>query len=167
MPLYLLGHEMLSWYPYVPIGGEMGTNWAILSYNGKAYFGFTCDVGAVPDPENLEKFVDESFAELCKSVKRVKTPAALDRDERSPEPRTEPARRERSRMIPLGEPVPPRAKPKKRTSKSKATSKPTPAAKPEVPLASGNLKPPQSHTVGEASAASGSTAENAAQAVVA
>ncbi len=49
-----------------PIGGEMGVNCAILSYNGTAYFGFTCDVGAVPDPENLEKFVKVSFAELCK-----------------------------------------------------------------------------------------------------
>lgn len=63
---------MLSWYPYVPIGGEMGVNTAILSYNGNAYFGFSCDVGAVPDPENLEKFVRESFAELCETAKRVK-----------------------------------------------------------------------------------------------
>ena len=44
-PLYMLGHKMLSWYPYVPIGGEMGVNTAILSYNGTAYFGFSCDVG--------------------------------------------------------------------------------------------------------------------------
>jgi diacylglycerol O-acyltransferase len=71
-PLYLLGRKMLSWYPYVPIGGEMGVNCAILSYNGTAYFGFTCDVGAVPDPQNLEKFVNISFAELCESGKRVK-----------------------------------------------------------------------------------------------
>ena len=70
-PLYLLGRKMLAWYPYVPIGGELGTNWAILSYNGKAYFGFTCDVGAVPDPESLEKFVEESFTELCESAERV------------------------------------------------------------------------------------------------
>ena len=68
-PLYMLGHRMLSWYPYVPIGGEMGVNTAILSYNGTAYFGFSCDVGAVPDPENLEKFVSMSFAELCESGK--------------------------------------------------------------------------------------------------
>jgi diacylglycerol O-acyltransferase / wax synthase len=72
VPVYLLGHKMLSWYPYVPIGGEMGVNTAILSYNGNAYFGFSCDVGAVPDPENLEKFVRESFAELCETAKRVK-----------------------------------------------------------------------------------------------
>jgi len=71
VPLYLLGHKMLSWYPYVPIGGEMGVNCAILSYNGKAYFGFTCDVHAVPDPEHLEKFVETSFSELCRTAAQV------------------------------------------------------------------------------------------------
>ncbi len=71
-PLYLLGRKMLSFYPYVPIGGEMGVNCAILSYNGTAYFGFTCDVAAVPDPHNLEKFVKTSFTELCESATRAK-----------------------------------------------------------------------------------------------
>ena len=74
-PLYMLGHKMLSWYPYVPIGGEMGVNTAILSYNGTAYFGFSCDVGAVPDPENLERFVDVSFKELCESSAKLKAKA--------------------------------------------------------------------------------------------
>ena len=68
IPLYLLGHKMLSWYPYVPIGGEMGVNCAILSYNGMAYFGFTCDVNAVPDPAHLEKFVASSFAQLLRAA---------------------------------------------------------------------------------------------------
>src|SRR5262249_33412152 len=40
MPLYLMGHKMLKWYPWVPIGGLMGINCAILTYNGTAYFGF-------------------------------------------------------------------------------------------------------------------------------
>jgi diacylglycerol O-acyltransferase len=64
IPLYLMGHKMLSWYPWVPIGGLMGINCAILTYNGTAYFGFTGDVKAAPDLEKLEKFVDESFADL-------------------------------------------------------------------------------------------------------
>jgi diacylglycerol O-acyltransferase len=64
VPLYLTGHQMLSWYPWVPIGGLMGINCAILTYNGTAFFGFTGDVHAAPDLERLEKFVDESFAEL-------------------------------------------------------------------------------------------------------
>ena len=64
VPLYLMGHKMLSWYPWVPIGGLMGINCAILTYNGTAFFGFTGDVKAAPDLELLEKFVDQSFAEL-------------------------------------------------------------------------------------------------------
>jgi hypothetical protein len=64
VPLYLMGHKMLCWYPWVPIGGLMGINCAILTYNGTAFFGFTGDVHAAPDLKRLEKFVDESFAEL-------------------------------------------------------------------------------------------------------
>ena len=94
IPLYLLGHKMLSWYPYVPIGGEMGVNCAILSYNGTAYFGFTCDVNAVPDPEHLEKFVTTSFTELLSSSPNVIPPAGTQ------EPA--PAKRKRpNRTIPL------------------------------------------------------------------
>ncbi len=66
-PLYLLGHKMLCWYPYVPIGGEMAVNCAILSYNGMAYFGFSGDVHAAPDLQRMEKFVQMSFAELRKA----------------------------------------------------------------------------------------------------
>ena len=94
VPLYLLGHKMVSWYPYVPIGGEMGVNCAILSYNGTAYFGFTCDVAAVPDPENLEKFVRVSFAELCRTGK---SSAA----ETKPEATARPQRKRPSAKIPV------------------------------------------------------------------
>ncbi|MBZ5599413.1 MAG: wax ester/triacylglycerol synthase family O-acyltransferase [Acidobacteriia bacterium] len=77
-PLYLLGHKMLSWYPYVPIGGEMTVNCAILSYNGTAYFGFTGDAHAVPDLGRLEGLLKVSLAELQKAarigVQRKKRP---------------------------------------------------------------------------------------------
>ena len=65
VPLYIMGHKMLAWYPWVPIGGLMGINCAILTYNGTAYFGFTGDVHAAPDLERLEKFVNQSFAEFA------------------------------------------------------------------------------------------------------
>lgn len=73
-PLYLLGHKMLRWYPYVPIGGEMAVNCAILSYNGMMYFGFSGNVHAAPDLRRLESFVEESFGELRKAA-GVKPPA--------------------------------------------------------------------------------------------
>lgn len=64
VPLYLLGHKMLDWYPYVPVGGEMAVNCAILSYNGMVYFGFSGDVKAAPDLRRLEKLLKTSFTEL-------------------------------------------------------------------------------------------------------
>jgi diacylglycerol O-acyltransferase len=67
-PLYLLGHKMLRLYPYVPIGGEMGLNCAMMSYNGTAYFGFSGDAHATPRLHRLEKFLSLSFAELQKAV---------------------------------------------------------------------------------------------------
>jgi len=63
-PLYLLGHKMLRWYPYVPVGGEMTVNCAILSYDGTVYFGFSGDVHAAPDLRRLEAFLETSFEEL-------------------------------------------------------------------------------------------------------
>ena len=63
-PLHLLGRKMLHCYPYVPVGGEMAVNCAILTYNGTAYFGFSGDVHAAPDLRRLEKLLQESFTEL-------------------------------------------------------------------------------------------------------
>jgi diacylglycerol O-acyltransferase len=70
-PLYLLGHKMLHCYPYVPVGGEMALNCAILSYNGTMYFGFSGDVHAAPDLRRLEHLLNESFAEL-RDAARIK-----------------------------------------------------------------------------------------------
>lgn len=63
-PLYLLGHKMLDFYPYVPVGGEMALNCAVLSYNDVTYFGFSGDVHAAPDLRRLEDFLKLSFKEL-------------------------------------------------------------------------------------------------------
>ena len=64
VPLYLLGHKILHCYPYVPVGGEMALNCAILTYNGTAYFGFSGDVQAAPDLQRLETLLKLSFREL-------------------------------------------------------------------------------------------------------
>jgi hypothetical protein len=65
LPLYLLGHKLQRCYPYVPIGGELGLNVAVLSYDGTAYFGFGGDVRAVPDIDVFEDLLRESIHELC------------------------------------------------------------------------------------------------------
>ncbi|HYU48037.1 MAG TPA: wax ester/triacylglycerol synthase family O-acyltransferase [Terriglobales bacterium] len=97
-PLYLLGHELVRCYPYVPVGGEMAVNCAILSYNGTVYFGFSGDAHAAPDLGRLETFLQQSFAELRdaasggspqkKKKKRVRTKA---QDVSTPTPAPAPA----------------------------------------------------------------------------
>jgi diacylglycerol O-acyltransferase / wax synthase len=67
-PLYLLGHKMLHCYPYVPVGGEMALNCAILTYDGTAYFGFSGCSHAVPDLRQLEALLKASFAELSEAA---------------------------------------------------------------------------------------------------
>jgi diacylglycerol O-acyltransferase / wax synthase len=68
-PLYLMEHKMLNWYPYVPIGGDMALNVAVLSYNGSVYFGFSGDVNVVPDIERLETFLASSMRELQRAAR--------------------------------------------------------------------------------------------------
>ena len=75
VPLYLLGHKLLRCYPYVPIGGLLGINVAILSYDGVAYVGFGGDVFAVPDIERFEEMLRTSFAELRDAAERKMPPA--------------------------------------------------------------------------------------------
>ncbi len=76
-PLYMLGRKMTSFYPYVPIGGEMGMNCAVVTYDGTAFFGFTGDVNAIPDLHRLPEFLNASFDELRKSIKvRIPRPKA-------------------------------------------------------------------------------------------
>jgi len=48
-PLYCLGHEMLENRPFVPISHGVRVSTAILSYNGRLYFGITGDYATAPD----------------------------------------------------------------------------------------------------------------------
>lgn len=63
-PLYSIGHRMLSMYPIVPIGWEMGIGCAIASYNGTLFLGLNADVGAAPDAYLLSDYLVEAYTEL-------------------------------------------------------------------------------------------------------
>ena len=71
IPLYVTGKKMVAWYPYVPIGFNMGVGCAIMSYDQKLFFGLTSDTGVVPDVERLKEFLEEAFAELREAAKTV------------------------------------------------------------------------------------------------
>ena len=96
VPLYLLGHKLLQSYPYVPVGGEMAVNCAVLSYNGVIYFGFSGDMHAAPDLKRMEKLLKASFMELREAAgaasprrtrprRNVRTRTSAPDDSRSPE----------------------------------------------------------------------------------
>jgi len=116
-PLYLLGRKMERWYPYVPIGGEMAVNCAILSYDGMMYFGFSGDVHAAPDLALLEGFLAESFSEL-------RTAAGIKSRRRPSPPRKKAAAKKQVKAKVTAEP--------KVKAEAKVTAKPEANAKPEV-----------------------------------
>ena len=72
-PLYVLGHKMVRWYPYVPVGGELALNCAILSYDGMVYFGFSGDAHNTPDLGRFEKLLKSNFTQLREAA-RIKPP---------------------------------------------------------------------------------------------
>jgi hypothetical protein len=52
-PLFMLGHQMIEAYPFVPIFGSVRISIAIFSYLGGLNFGVTGDYDSAPDLEVL------------------------------------------------------------------------------------------------------------------
>jgi len=50
-PLYMLGHQMIEAYPFVPIFGSVRISIAIFSYLGRLNFRVTADYDSAPDIE--------------------------------------------------------------------------------------------------------------------
>lgn len=63
-PLFCLGREMLEYRPFVPISHGVRVGTAILSYNGKLFFGFTGDFDTMPDVGVLAIAVSADIDEL-------------------------------------------------------------------------------------------------------
>jgi diacylglycerol O-acyltransferase / wax synthase len=64
IPLYANGHELLTYYPHVPCGSDIGISVAISSYNRSLYCGVTYDAQAAPDGELFRDFLMEAYDEL-------------------------------------------------------------------------------------------------------
>jgi diacylglycerol O-acyltransferase len=85
---------MLTSYPQVPTGYELGVGIAAQSYDGKVFFGFTSDTHAAPDAGLLRNCVRDCFEELCRAAglrkskprkPRVRKPAAAQASPAPPE----------------------------------------------------------------------------------
>jgi hypothetical protein len=80
-PLYCLGREMLEYRPFVPISYGIRVSIAILSYNGRLYFGVTGDEDTAPDvgvvASGAAAAVDELYNRaLTPKVARKRSPRA-------------------------------------------------------------------------------------------
>ncbi len=91
-PLYAAGKRMLTLYPHVPTGYDLGVGCAVQSYDGNLFFGLTADTRAAPDVDRLRDFLNVSFDELCRAagMKKARRPAAAARKKRPPAPAQEP-----------------------------------------------------------------------------
>jgi len=82
VPLYANGRKLLTYYPHVPCGSDVGLSVAISSYNNKLYYGVTYDGQAAPDGEVFRDFLIESYEELRTAAAAEAAP--------EPEPATAP-----------------------------------------------------------------------------
>ncbi len=64
MPLYFLCSEMRAIYPMMPLFPNQALALAVLSYNGKVFWGFNSDWDALPDVHNVVEGIGEQFDEL-------------------------------------------------------------------------------------------------------
>jgi len=111
IPIYANGHRLLTLYPHVPAGWDVGLALAIQSYDQKLFFALTIDGAAAPDGERMKDFLDASFAELRKAagVHPAEAPVAGPH---------------------VAPPVPKPPAKKRAKAKPKATPPPEPAAEP-------------------------------------
>jgi hypothetical protein len=68
VPLYANGRELLTYYPHVPCGSDVGISVAVSSYNQNLYYGVTYDAQAAPDGELFRDFLIEAYEELCEAA---------------------------------------------------------------------------------------------------
>src|SRR6266481_1689287 len=67
-PLYTVRRRLLTSYPHVPTGYELGLGVAVQSYDGKLFFGLTADAHVAPDVARLRDYIQVCFRDLCKAA---------------------------------------------------------------------------------------------------
>jgi WS/DGAT/MGAT family acyltransferase len=128
--LYCVGRRMLSFYPQVPTGYELGINCAVQSYCGKLSWGLIADAQVAPDVTRLRDFLYVSFEELCLAA-GVKKPGRRATAVRKTRPRPAKAARPPEPELPEREPdavsEPPAAARKARPVRAKPAEAPATA----------------------------------------
>jgi WS/DGAT/MGAT family acyltransferase len=68
IPLWSVGHRMLSMHPMLPLAGDLGLGVGIMSFNQSLYFGIMSDPNIVADVDMIARFLDEEFVALKKAA---------------------------------------------------------------------------------------------------
>jgi diacylglycerol O-acyltransferase len=76
-PLYCLGSRMTDVWPLVPLAADHAVGLAVMSYDGKVFFGLNGDRDAMPDLGLLVSGLEESFAELREAARDAAEPAVV------------------------------------------------------------------------------------------
>jgi diacylglycerol O-acyltransferase / wax synthase len=132
-PIYMLGREMLNFFPIAFLPKGHGLAVAIMSYNGAIDFGLLGDYDALPDVETIAEGIEDGLAQL--------RAAARAKEARAAGARTGPASQQASaRPAHRRRPATPAAKPT-RAAAGTAAGGPQllpsgPTARPEGPAAS-------------------------------
>ena len=75
-PLYMLGRQLDSIFPLVPLAKNTALGVAILSYNGQLDFGLSADYDALPDVETLAEEIESCIEELAAAATVPGSPGA-------------------------------------------------------------------------------------------
>ena len=68
LPLYMLGAKMVAAIPVVPLIEKIGLAIALMSYDGRIFWGFTADYDLVPDLAHFVDLIARSFVELAETA---------------------------------------------------------------------------------------------------
>ncbi len=71
-PLFCLGRRMSDYRPFVPIGPGLRVGTAIMSYDGRLFFGVTGDYDTVPDVGIVALGIEAGIAELLDHAGRTR-----------------------------------------------------------------------------------------------
>lgn len=74
IPLYLLGHRMIHYYPYLPVAPEVSATFGILSYDQKLAISVIADAAAMPDIKRMGSFLNDAYRELRDAAKVIERP---------------------------------------------------------------------------------------------
>jgi WS/DGAT/MGAT family acyltransferase len=74
VPIYMLGRRLRAFYPMVPLSPNTALGVAIVSYDGRLFFGLLGDLETMDDLDELARDIDAAIAELARATPAARAP---------------------------------------------------------------------------------------------